>query len=298
MAAKKSDKDKDSDKKSGKSRRERGAQRFDGRPLRALDMDRRIDSDRYEPRLLELQVELRRVQQAYLKTGQNAVLVFEGWDAAGKGGAIRRIASALDPRSLKVWPIAAPREYFKERHYMARFWEKLPPRSGIAIFDRSWYGRVMVERVEGFATEDEWSRAYDEINEFERLLVADGTRIVKFFLHVTPEEQLKRFEKRLMDPLKRWKLSYEDFRNRGKWKDYEEAIEDMLRETSTGVAPWTLVPANSKQTARIDIMETIVEELARDVDLSPPPLDATVLEAAREMFDLDDGQWEKVKNGD
>lgn len=275
----------------------RGAQRFDGRPLRKLEMDRRIDKDRYEVRLLDLQVELRRVQQAYLKTGQNAVLVFEGWDAAGKGGAIRRIASALDPRSLKVWPISAPREYFKERHYMARFWEKLPPRGGLAIFDRSWYGRVMVERVEGFAREDEWKRAYDEINEFERLLVADGTRILKFFLHITPEEQLKRFEKRLMDPLKRWKLSYEDFRNRGKWREYEEAIEEMLQKTSTGYAPWTLVPANSKQTARIDIMETIVEELSEDVDLSPRALDATVLEAARAMFELDDGQWEKVKNG-
>ena len=177
--------------------------------------------------------------------------MLEGWDTAGKGGVVRRLGWALDPRSFKVHTIAAPTEREKTLHYLQRFWERLPQHGQIVAFDRSWYGRVLVERVEGFATPDEWKRAYDEINDFERLLIADETRLVKLFLHITPEEQIRRFRNRLTDPLKRWKLSYEDFRNRTRWKDYEAAIEDMMQKTSTHRAPWHLIPANDKPYGRL-----------------------------------------------
>jgi polyphosphate kinase 2 (PPK2 family) len=214
-------------------------------------------------------------------------VVFEGWDTAGKGGAIRRITTAMDARSVKVWPIASPRAYYKERNYLARFWERLPPNGAISIFDRSWYGRVLVERVEEFATPEEWQRAYREINEFEKMLTDDGTRIVKFFLHISPDEQLKRFEQRLKDPLKRWKLQYEDFRNREKWDAYEEAIEEMLERTSTRYAPWHVIPANDKKYARIDVITRLCKRLSAGVDLSPRPLDDQTLAEARKYFDLD-----------
>jgi polyphosphate kinase 2 (PPK2 family) len=167
--------------------------------LAALDLSQTIERDAYERRLKTLQQKLTAIQQAYLFSGQNAVLVFEGWDAAGKGGAIRRITAALDPRGCKVWPIGAPRAYHAERHYLTRFWEKLPPRGGVAIFDRSWYGRVLVERVEGYAPPKRWRAAYDEINQFEDLLIADGVRVVKIFLYISKDEQLRRFKDRLRD---------------------------------------------------------------------------------------------------
>lgn len=249
--------------------------------LRDLDMSKRIDRNEYEEELLRLQHKLSLIQQAYLFSGDAGVLVFEGWDAAGKGGAIRRISAALDPRSFKVWPIAAPRKYYLERQYFARFMERLPPDRAISAFDRSWYGRVLVERVEQLTPEKRWRQAYREINDFERMLVDDGRRVVKLFFHITPEEQLKRFEARLIDPMKRWKLTYEDFRNRGKWDDYEEAIDEMLEKTSTDNAPWHVIPANQKKYARIASIRTIVEALEKDVDLSPPHLEKEVIEAAR-----------------
>ena len=172
------------------------------------------------------------IQQAYLGTRERAVIVLEGWDTAGKGGIVRRLGWALDPRGFKVYPIAAPLSHERGRHYLQRFWEKLPDPGQIVVFDRSWYGRVLVERVEGFASTREWQRGYDEINEFERMMVADGIRIAKCFLHITPAEQIRRFKDRLTNPLKRWKLSYEDFRNRSRWADYEVAIEDMMERTS------------------------------------------------------------------
>ncbi len=257
--------------------------------LRDLDMSKRIDKETYEAKLERLQHRLALIQQAYLFSGDAAVLVFEGWDAAGKGGTIRRISAALDPRSFKVWPIAAPRKYYLERQYFARFMERLPPDRAISVFDRSWYGRVLVERVEELTPEARWRQGYREINDFERMLIDDGRRVVKLFFHVTPEEQLKRFEARLLDPMKRWKLSYEDFRNRGKWDAYEEAIEEMLEKTSTDHAPWTLVPANQKKCARIHAMKTIIRVMEKDVDLSPPHLDADVLAAARDHIEMDDG---------
>ena len=173
----------------------------------------------YERRLAEMQETLQRVQQAYLGTSHRAIIVLEGWDTAGKGGVVRRLGWALDPRSFKVHAIAAPTSRERSLHYLQRFWECLPEHGQIVVFDRSWYGRVLVERVEAYATPAEWRRAYDEINDFERMLLEDDTRLVKIFLHITPDEQMHRFRARLTDPLKRWKLSYEDFRNRGRWKD-------------------------------------------------------------------------------
>ena len=257
-------------------------------PPRLADADlgtRMSDAD-YARKLGKLQRKLTLIQEAYLFAGHAAVIVFEGWDAAGKGGTIRRISAALDPRSFKVWPIGPPRKYYLERHYFLRFMERLPPAGAIAAFDRSWYGRVLVERVEELTPPERWKAAYREIVEFERMIADDGTRIVKLFFHVSPEEQLRRFEARLLDPLKRWKLSYEDFRNRKQWDAYAGAIDEMFARTSTSHAPWTLIPANDKKHARIAAITGIVRCLGDGVDLSPPPLDDTVLAEARAHFDL------------
>jgi AMP-polyphosphate phosphotransferase len=190
----------------------------------------KMDFADYERRLASLQEVLQLIQQAYLGTSERALLVLEGWDTAGKGGIVRRLGWALDPRIFKVHPIAAPDEHERAQHYLQRFWRRLPEKGQIVAFDRSWYGRVLVERVEGLATTTEWRRAYREINEFELMLIDSGIRLVKLFLHITPDEQLRRFRDRLIDPVKRWKLSYEDFRNRARRSDYETAIEDMMEE--------------------------------------------------------------------
>ena len=173
---------------------------------------------------------------------------------------------------------------------MQRFWEKLPDPGQIVIFDRSWYGRVLVERVENFASKREWHRAYEEINEFERMMVADGIRIAKCFLHITPAEQLRRFKDRLTNPLKRWKLSYEDFRNRSRWAEYEAASEDMMGRTSPKWAPWYLIPANDKLYGRLATFTILIEVLGKGLSLKPRPLDPKVAEMAKQLFDLtDDG---------
>ena len=254
--------------------------------LAAIHRFPEVDFADYERRLVELQETLQRIQQAFLGTSNRAVVVLEGWDTAGKGGVVRRLGWALDPRSFKVHSIAAPSEREKSMHYLQRFWERLPQHGQIVVFDRSWYGRLLVERVEGFATEEEWLRAYDEIKDFERLLVADGTKIVKIFLHITADEQLRRFRSRLSDPLKRWKLSFEDFRNRGRWKDYEEAIEDMMQKTSTHRAPWHLIPANNKPYARLAALRIMVDRLSKGVSLDPRPLDPKVAEAAEKLIGI------------
>ena len=254
--------------------------------LKAAEADHRMKRALYESRLDKLQTKLRRIQQAYLHSGDSAVIAFEGWDAAGKGGTIRRMSAVLDPRGFKVWPIAAPKPHDLERHYLTRFWERLPSRGGLAVFDRTWYGRVLVERVEGFAAHKEWKRAYDEINDFERLMVDNGTRLVKLFLHISPDVQLQRFEARLKDPMKRWKLSYEDFRNRESRPAYEKAIDQMFARTSTSFAPWHVIPANDKKYARITAMEIITDCLAKGVDLKPRPLDDRVREEAERIFGL------------
>jgi polyphosphate kinase 2 (PPK2 family) len=252
--------------------------------LSGVKLDRSIDKADYEHRLAELQLLLRQIQQAYLGCGERGIVVFEGWDAAGKGGTIRRMSAVMDPRGFKVWPIAAPNDVDKARHFLYRFWERVPPCGAISVFDRSWYGRVLVERVEGLVGKAEWSRAYREINEFERMLSDDGARIVKIFLHISPEEQLRRFEQRLNDPLKRWKLTYEDFRNRDRRPLYETAIEEMVERTSTETAPWQVVPAEDKKYARIRALELITEVLAKDVDLRPKPLDEEAKALARAVF--------------
>jgi len=269
------------------SKKSGGMKSRDGTPrLADVDLTLHLGRSAYESKLTKLQHLLTQIQQAYLFSGQSAVILFEGWDAAGKGGTIRRISAALDPRSFKVWPIGAPRKYYLERHFLLRFMERMPPNGAITIFDRSWYGRVLVERVENLTPEKRWRSAYKEINDFERMLHDDDTRLVKLFFHISPEEQLARFEERLKNPLKRWKLSYEDFRNRNRWEDYATAIDEMFERTSTDYAPWHLIAANDKKHARIAAMKTITSALSKGVDLEPPLLDETVLDAAKEHMDI------------
>jgi AMP-polyphosphate phosphotransferase len=189
--------------------------------------------------------------------GPPLCVVFEGWDASGKGGAIKRLVAKLDPRHVRVKQFAAPTPDEKRHHWLWRFWPALPGWGGMAVLDRSWYGRVLVERVEGFAEEPMWRRAYEQTRDFEHMLFEEGMVIVKLWLHVSQKEQLKRFEARAKDPLKTWKLTDEDWRNREKRRAYEAAIEDMLVETSTGFAPWTLVEADSKRYARVKVVETV-----------------------------------------
>jgi polyphosphate kinase 2 (PPK2 family) len=241
----------------------------------------KIDDDDYDARLSELHKQLELAQHAYLFTGDRAVIVFEGMDAAGKGGTIRRIAWALDPRSLYVWPIGAPNAIEQKQHYLQRFWSRMPAKGQLAIFDRSWYGRVLVERVEGFAKPEAWKRAYGEINDFERQLTDEGIRVIKIFLSVSKDEQLRRFEDRLRDPLKRWKLSYEDFRNRDKWDDYVEAIEDMFDKTSTKHAPWHAIQSDHKPSARLAAIGEIVKALHKGMKWHEPEIDPEVLKIAR-----------------
>ena len=253
-------------------------------------MSLKLEPAVYVRKLARLQRTLSAIQQAYLFSGRSAVIVFEGWDAAGKGGAIRRMSAAFDPRSFKVWPIGPPRNYYLARLYLLRFMERLPPAGAIAAFDRSWYGRVLVERVEKLIPEPRWKAAYREINEFERMITDDGTRLVKLFFHITAEEQLRRFEARLHDPMKRWKLSFEDFRNRRHWDDYVEATEEMLARTSTSNAPWCVVPAEDKKYGRIAALTEVVRRLGRGVDLGPPALDDAVLAEAQQHFQLEPSQ--------
>ena len=239
--------------------------------LAALKNHPQLDFADYERHLQSLQATLQLIQQAYLGTPERALLVLEGWDTAGKGGIVRRLGWALDPRSFKVHPIAAPNEHERAQHYLQRFWQRLPEKGQIVTFDRSWYGRVLVERVEGFATAKEWRRAYREINEFEHVLLDSGIRLVKLFLHITPDEQVRRFRERLFNPLKRWKLSYEDFRNRSHWAEYQTAIEDMIEETSTKAAPWYLIPSDNKAFSRVAALRVLVDRLGKDLSLIRGP---------------------------
>jgi AMP-polyphosphate phosphotransferase len=205
--------------------------------------------------------------------GPPVCALFEGWDASGKGGAIKRLVAPLDSRHVRVAQFAAPTPDEKRHHFLWRFWPSLPGWGGMAVFDRSWYGRVLVERVEGFASADEWERAYGEILEFERSLAAGGMVLIKFFLHISDEEQLKRFEQRRDDPLKAWKLTPDDWENRRKRPQYTEAIEDMLERTDHEPAPWVLVEAESKKFARVKVVETVIARIERgmrDNGIEPP----------------------------
>jgi len=217
-------------------------------PIDLADYERgaAYDGD-YDAALAAVQKRLSHLQVAHVVCNLRSMILFEGWDAAGKGGAIQRLTMGWDPRHFHVWPIGAPSNAESERHFLWRFWQKIPARGRIAIFDRTWYGRVLVERVEAYASERCWRRAYDEINEFEAQQQADGVNIVKLFLHVTQEEQDKRLAARLEHPWKRWKVTPEDFRNRARRADYLEAIADMFRETDTRWAPWTVIDGNNKK---------------------------------------------------
>ena len=230
--------------------------------LHTLDLSLQLDRTVYKQELLDYQLRLRDLAIQCYRERQSVVLVFEGWDAAGKGGSIRRLTAKLDPRGYHVYAIAAPQQG-KNRHYLWRFWRRLLPTDErqILIFDRSWYGRVLVERIEGFASEPEWKRAYREINDFERQLADSGAVIVKYFFHIDKDEQMRRFEARKTTPHKSWKLTDEDFRNREKWDAYEIAIQEMLVRTSTHTAPWTLIEANDKRHARVKCLRHLVEVL-------------------------------------
>jgi len=244
------------------------------------------DKSLYIKQLKHWQTSLLDVQSAYFRQKKRAIIVFEGWDASGKGGVIRRITEKLDSRGFRVHPIAAPSIEEQGCHYLYRFQTRLPKPGTLAIFDRSYYGRVLVERIEKLASPHEWQRAYQEINEFERLLIDDDVRITKFFLHITPEEQLKRFQARLSNPIKQWKITQEDIRNRQKWGEYELAIEDMLQQTSTQAAPWHVIPANNKWNLRVTILKQLCEALSHNIDLSPPPLDTELIHAAQKHLGL------------
>ncbi|WP_137166527.1 polyphosphate kinase 2 family protein [Salinimonas lutimaris] len=234
----------------------------------------------YKRQLAKLQKQLIHVQQAYYHQGRRAVIVFEGWDAAGKGGAIRRVTRKLDPRGFQVHPIAAPDATEQGKHYLYRFWSRLPAPGCLSLFDRSWYGRVLVERVEKLATSWQWSRAYQEINEFERQLHDDGVKVIKFFIHISEEEQLKRFEARLHNPYKRWKLTEEDIRNRQQRPAYLRAINDMFKYTDTGHAPWHIIHGDSKHYARVEVISRLIELLSDGVDIVPPPVNKSLVKRA------------------
>ena len=209
--------------------------------------------------------------------GPPLCVLFEGWDASGKGGAIRRLVSQMDPRHVRVVQFAAPTSDEKRHHFLWRFWSNLPGWGGMAVFDRSWYGRVLVERVEGLADREQWLRAYEEINNFERSLADEGMILVKIWMHISDEEQLRRFEKRKQNPLKSWKLTDEDWRNREKRDAYAEAVEDMLARTDQPYAPWSPIAAESKRFARVEVIRTViarVEAGMREWGIEPPePLD-------------------------
>jgi polyphosphate kinase 2 (PPK2 family) len=241
----------------------------------------------YSEDLEALQERLSRILVAHIVHGKRSVVLFEGWDAAGKGGAIQRLTCGWDPRSFSVWPISAPTKQEKERHFLWRFWTKLPGAGHIAVFDRSWYGRVLVERVEGFASEPQWRRGYDEINEFEAQQADDGTTIVKLFFHVTQETQDERLKARLEHPWKRWKVTAEDFRNRARRADYLAAIKDMLAHTDTRWAPWHVIDGNNKKSARIAALTAIADALERAVPLTPPEASPGLEEVARAAFSKD-----------
>ena len=227
-----------------------------------LDLGLVLDKPTYDRKLAKWQARLNQLSHRAQAQQVAAIAVFEGWDAAGKGGAIRRITRALDARYYRVIPIAAPTDEEKAHHYLWRFWRHLPRLGSLTVYDRSWYGRVLVERVEGFASTDEWMRAYHEINDFEEQLTSHGIALAKLWLHISPDEQMRRFHERETQPWKRYKITDEDYRNRDKWDAYRIAADDMIERTSTEYAPWTLVAANDKRHARIEVLKTLCRSLA------------------------------------
>lgn len=255
--------------------------------LSKVDLSLTLERDEYKEQLLECQLRLRELALELYRQQRSLIVVAEGWDAAGKGGALRRVTENMDPRGFQVYSIAAPEGEDRTHHYLWRFWRRLkaPQEKQILIFDRSWYGRVLVERVEGFASEAEWKRAYREITDFERALTDHDMVLVKLWFQIGKEEQLRRFEAREQTPHKSWKLTDEDWRNRDRWDEYEEAVNDMLLKTSTLTAPWTVVEGNDKLWARIKTQRSLIAALEEG------------LEPAAEGAELEGGEEQRQKEG-
>ncbi len=229
--------------------------------LADVDLSPTISEEDYKEQLKKLQQRLAELHNIIYRRKIPVILCYEGWDAAGKGGNIRRVTYPLDPRGFDVMPIASPEPHELARHYLWRFWTRLPKTGNICIFDRTWYGRVMVERLEGFCSEKDWKRAYNEINEFERVLTDWGAVVLKFWIHIDSDTQLERFTARQNTPEKQWKITDEDWRNRDKWEQYKEAVDEMLQKTSTENAPWFIIESNDKKYARIRTLTIIVDAL-------------------------------------
>ena len=238
----------------------------------------------YDERLVALQHRLELIQAAYITQGLRGIVAIEGWDASGKGGLIRRLTATLDPRFTRVWSIGAPTVAERDHHFLWRFWQRLPAKREIAVFDRTWYGRVLVERVDRLTPKPDWKRAYAEINDFEALQIADGVRLAKLFLHVTPAEQDRRLRERLETPYKRWKTGLDDYHNRGLRDAYTEAYEDMFDATSTKAAPWTVIAADDKKAARMAGLEAAIAVLGKAVDLDYPPVDPALRRVAEKAL--------------
>lgn len=233
-------------------------------PLNEIELNgKELSDEEYRKRLKELQKELKGLHNKLYQKRIPLIIAYEGWDAAGKGGNIKRIASALDPRGYEVFPIASPTKEEKNRHFLWRFYNRLPRTGHVAIYDRTWYGRVMVERLEGFCTENDWQRAFNEINEFEKDLTDWGAIVIKFWIQIDKDTQLDRFTVRQNTPEKQWKLTDEDWRNREKWDVYEEAINEMIAKTSTKFAPWNIIESNDKKYARIKTLEIVIDEIKK-----------------------------------
>ena len=240
-------------------------ERFKNGVLSGIDLSKSLTEEEYKTRLKKLQKRLAELHSELYRLRIPVVIGFEGWDAGGKGGAIKRLTSNLDPRGYRVNPTAAPNDIEKVHHYLWRFWNSVPKAGHIAIFDRTWYGRVMVERIEGFCSEAEWRRAYQEINEMESHMANAGAVVLKFWLHIDKDEQERRFKERQANPAKQWKITDEDWRNREKWDQYEEAVNEMLIRTSTTYAPWIVVEGNDKRYARVKVLQTVVDALEKKI---------------------------------
>jgi polyphosphate kinase 2 (PPK2 family) len=248
--------------------------------LADFEIDHDLPRETYEARLEELQHRLELIQAAYITRGLKGIVAIEGWDASGKGGLVTRMVSTLDPRFCKVWSIAAPTKEEAARHYLWRFWQRLPGNRELAVFDRTWYGRVLVERVDGFTPPERWEAAYAEINQFEKLLVDDGHRLAKLFLHTSQAEQDKRLEERIETPWKRWKTGMDDYHNRSQRAAYLAAYQDMFARCSPPHAPWYVIAANNKKWARIRSLEIVCDTLSAGVDLTYPPADPKLVVVA------------------
>lgn len=234
--------------------------------LDEIDLDKAVTQEEYRAELDRLQEKLGHLHNKLYRKKVPVIIAYEGWDAAGKGGNIKRITEALDPRGFEVHPIASPEPHEKARHYLWRFWNRLPKTGHIAVFDRTWYGRVMVERLEGFCRENDWQRAYNEINEFERELADWGAVIIKFWVQIDKDTQLARFNERQNTPAKQWKITEEDWRNREKWDLYEGAVNEMLQKTNTTYAPWHILESNDKRYARLKALRIVIESIEKALD--------------------------------